>query len=275
MSATKPSAILILGCGYLGMRLLRRLLLTKSQLWATTRNKQKLNHIHHLGAAAVLFDINDSCTWGNLQVLDGVDLDIYFLLPPGQIDLTVLQQFVKLMKTWRLRRLLMTSSTVVYGSQLRTVDAMSAVDIDSPRAERQYAIEQSLGSYIDNAKIVRLAGLYGPDRIIGRQGMMDGQPLSGKSESYLNLIHVDDAADLLMNVMASETAAAIELGCDGRPVKRGQYYADLAASLVCDPPVFLEKGETGDGRKCDNRITVARTGWQPCHVDYRQSFQVE
>lgn len=81
MTATKPSVILIIGCGYLGMRLLRRLLLTGSQLWATTRNKEKLNHIHESGAVAVLFDINESATWGNLQALHGVNPDIYFLLP--------------------------------------------------------------------------------------------------------------------------------------------------------------------------------------------------
>lgn len=152
---------------------------------------------------------------------------------------------------------------------------MSAVDIDSPGAERQYAVEQSLVGSGDKVKIVRLAGLYGPDRVIGRQAIIDGQAIAGKSDSYLNLVHVDDAVDLLIKVMASETAEVIELGCDGRPVKRSQYYGDLAASLACDAPVFLETGERGEGRVCDNRITVARTGWQPCHVDYRQSFQVE
>jgi nucleoside-diphosphate-sugar epimerase len=275
MSASKQSAVLIIGCGYLGMRLLARLSRAGSPVWATTRNKEKISQIHQLGASATLFDLNEPDTWDNLVPLAGQRLEIYFLLPPGQIELASLHEFVAFMQTWPVHRLLMTSSSVVYGGQSRIVNADSEVDIDSPRAKQQYAIEQSLRDYGGDAKVVRLAGLYGPERIIGRQALMDGQTLPGRADSCLNLIHVDDAAELLINVMASDSAAAIELGCDGKPVSREQYYRDLAESLSSKPPVFQETEERGRGRRCDNRVTVKRTGWQPRYVDYLQSFYTE
>lgn len=273
MSTSKQSAVLIIGCGYLGMRLLSKLSRAGRQVWATTRNKEKSSLIQQAGATAALFDSNEPDTWDNLKVLAEQWLEIYFLLPPSQIEPASLNEFITRIQTWQVRRLLMTSSTVVYGRQTRTVDADSEVDIDSPRAKRQYAIEKTLGNYGSDARIVRLAGLYGPGRIIGRQAVIDGQVLPGKADSYLNLIHVDDAVELLVNIMASDTAAVIELGCDGVPVSRGQYYADLAEHLDCEAPSFLDnETERGRGRKCDKTITVQRCGWQPCYTDYRQCW---
>ncbi len=273
MTVIKQPAILIIGCGYLGMSLLHKLLDDNSQLWATTRSETRLNQINRAGASAVWFDINKAESWANLDPVTGLAPEIYFLLPPGKIELACLNEFLIYMQVRRLTRLVITSSTVVYGTQSRTVDADSDVNIDNPRAQRQYEIEQSFCNYAQDSRIVRLAGLYGPGRVIGRQTVIDGEVIRGRPDGYLNLIHVDDAAELLVKVMNSRTAAPVELGCDGRPVTRGQYYRELAESLACKPPEFMPTHGSGKGRECDNRITMERTGWRPLHTDYRQQWQ--
>jgi nucleoside-diphosphate-sugar epimerase len=219
--------------------------------------------------------LNNPETWVNLLPLTNHEIDVYFLLPPSQIEQAALRDFVTLMGTWQIRRMVMSSSTVVYGSQSRIVDADSEVNIDTARAERQYSIEQNMASSGIELKIVRLAGLYASDRIIGKQAILDGQALSGKGDNWLDLIHTTDAANLLIEVMASETASSIEMGSDGNPVRRAKYYGDLANYYSREVPAFRnEKTERGEGRRCENSITVERTGWRAAITDYRKGWLI-
>ena len=57
--------------------------------------------------------------------------------------------------------------------------------------------------------VVRLAGLYGPDRIIGLAAVRDGAPIVGDPQAMLNLIHADDAATLLIAVLEAAAPARI------------------------------------------------------------------
>ncbi len=264
---------LIIGCGYLGIRLLKRLSTMRDQVWATTRTAGKMKDIKNVGGSPLLLDISDENSWVNLEVLTEAPLEIYFLLPPSQIELASLKGFLSFMQSHSIVRLLMSSSTVVYGSSSRTVDADSEVKIDSKRAERQYSVEQCFEKFEGDSRILRLAGLYSADRIIGRESIIDGKTQSGHGESYLNLIHASDAVELLINVMSSQTAANIELACDGKPVMRVKYYSDLAMHLSCEAPEFSEKlSERGNGRQCDNQLTLQRTGWTPIITNYKEGW---
>ncbi|MFT5133035.1 MAG: nucleoside-diphosphate-sugar epimerase [Gammaproteobacteria bacterium] len=274
MTASKQNPILIIGCGYLGMRLASQITKKGMQVWATSRKEEKISRIRDAGAVDVLFDLNDPVSWKNLNFAKKSAVDIYFLLPPGQIELDTLNLFLALIHTWQVGRLVMTSSTVVYGGRARVVDADSKVDIDNDRAKRQYGIEQAVANYGGDVRIVRLAGLYGPDRIIGRQSVLNSQAIEGNADNHLNLIHVDDAAALLMTIMSSASAMAVELGSDGVPISRGRYYSDLAKFLGCKAPLFREnESNRGGNRQCDNTVTRTRTGWVPHYTDYRQAWQ--
>ena len=124
------------------------------------------------------------------------------------------------------------------------------------------------------ARVVRLAGLYGPGRVIGMRPLRQGDAIGGDRRALLNLIHVEDAAALLMTVASVGSAASIELGADGRPIPRQEYYEHLARRLGTN--VTWSESGTGYGagraratRACDIRLTCARTGWHPHYGDFR------
>jgi nucleoside-diphosphate-sugar epimerase len=122
---------------------------------------------------------------------------------------------------------------------------------------------------------VRLAGLYGPGRIVGMTTLLHGQGVGGDPEDLLNLIHVEDAAALLQAVAAADSSASIELGADGVPLRRRDYYEHLAMRLGV--PCRFGRGEDTVGfarrrsgsRACCIDPTCARTGWRPRHRDAR------
>jgi nucleoside-diphosphate-sugar epimerase len=169
-----------------------------------------------------------------------------------------------------LRRAVLSSSTAVYGDRAgATVTAETPVDASGERASRLLAIEHAWTATMRH-HVVRLAGLYGPGRVIGETSLSEGRIIDGDPDAWLNLIHVADAAALLTRCLGAR-ATAIELGCDGHPVPRRVYYATLAASLGCPMPGFSGQpaARGGASRRCDPRSTMARTGWWPMYRDFR------
>lgn len=257
---------LIIGNGYLGSRLCNNL--AAGNAWyshrslATATGQEK---------TALIIDVNTPETWEALSTIRGeAELVAYMLIPPSRIDVAVLPQFLDRLDRLPLKRRILASSTVVYGQAERVVDADSEVIIDSKRAHRQHDIEQAW-MQADHACVVRLAGIYGPGRVIGLQTVRDKQVINGAAEAWLNLIHVDDAATLLLAIAELPVAADYELGCDGVPMKRRDYYGMLAELLQQPAPEFASGPSAQNrGRCCTNELTVARTGWLPRHTDIRQ-----
>ena len=266
---------LIIGCGYLGQALVKELQLRQLPVHATTGHKHNLHRLENMGVSVGVLNINEPDTWHIRRQKEGGGLNIYCLVPPGQIGMDSWPAFVAHLQTLTLHKAILASSTVVYGRREREVDADSEVDIDSTRAERQYRIEEVWQRLGEVARIVRFAGLYGPGRIIGRRTVLNNERIPGQSGAWLNLIHISDAARLLLEISESQGAQTVELGCDGRPVLRCEYYGDLAKHLNCPPPVFSEhehEHEKKRGRRCSNKITIQRTGWQPQILDYKAGF---
>ena len=213
--------------------------------------------------------------------------------PTGEVDpsRTVIHGAKSILSQLRqgdIRRIVMVSSTGVYGqSNGEVVTADTPPDPQSGRAEMLYEGEQVwLDSDLD-CRVVRLAGLYGPNRVVGLQAVQQNSALVGQGDAWLNLIHVDDAVALLVAVMQSETAAQIELGSDGTPVRRLEYYNALA-SRIGAPPIRMVDDEaelqsmgldatrirsSGLGKRCDPTITMERTGWSPLYPSYLEGFE--
>jgi len=263
---------LIIGCGYLGRSLLKTLRGEKNYVVNRAEQHKPVNPSddnHQL-----ILNINDKHTWRNLDALsEKQSIRIYFMVPPSQIDRLAFPCFIERLNKLDVQNAILVSSTVVYGNKDRIVDANSDVNIDSERAERQCFVEQEWLAAIKKGSIIRFAGIYGPERVIGKNGILKGNTINGDPEGWLNLIHVDDGAELLSCIAAMDEPESIELACDGNPIKRSEYYSFLAEQLNQAAPIFShESNERGLGRRCDNSVTISRSGWQPVHVDFRRAI---
>lgn len=268
-SANDDCNALLIGCGYLGKVLLPRLIDHANVVCVSSRSSGQTESIALAGAQPLPFDINKPRSWRRFKQLAKGAFNLYCLVPPSLIDFVAFTAFIETVKSLPLQRAILTSSSVVYGMGERDVDADSEIMIDTARAQRQYAIEQAWMELGDAARIVRMVGLYGPGRIIGQNIIKRGDMVPVDPDSWLNLIHVEDAARLLLCVTESEDAATIELGCDGTPVRRGEYYHALAKHFGYPAPVFTsDQSIRGGNRRCFNDITRKRTKWRPLYPDY-------
>lgn len=264
---------IIFGCGYLGRRAAK---LWKSQgreVIVVTRSSERAEQFRRDGLLPCIADINQPQTLAQLPAADRVLWAVGFDRTPGQ---TQEQVFVDGLRNGldhigsRCRRFLYISSTSVYGQQDGSwVDESSPCEPTQPGGVCCLAGErlvQDRFSSMGSAVILRLAGIYGPERLLSRiADLKAGTPLAGSQAAWLNLIHVDDAASA---VIASADAASppnMVLVADDQPIQRGEYYARLAALVGAPPPRFDEsqsprRGSGGLNKRCSNRRLKAELG---------------
>src|SRR5439155_2367302 len=104
------------------------------------------------------------------------------------------------------------------------------------------AAEQLLHNspFAPKAIVLRLAGLYGPGRIPRAAEIKAGQPIAAPARGWLNLIHVEDAARIVLLAEERASPPRTYVVSDGVPVQRAEYYAELARLLNAPPPRFAE-----------------------------------
>lgn len=109
------------------------------------------------------------------------------------------------------------------------------------RAEECLARQRPNGRWV----ILRLAGIYGPNRVPRVNDIRAGRPLDGPQLGYLNLIHRDDAtAAILAAWERPDRKHRVYLVSDDRPVPRRQFYEEIARRLGRPAPTFLADAPT-------------------------------
>ncbi len=267
---------LIIGCGYLGTILAHQLGQTGTTVFATSRSPERLATLkNELGASGILFDPADPQTHSIQPVLDRIDrLDVFCLLPPSALADTLSRERLKaLLQRLPVNRAVLTSSTGIYGECAGgIVTATTEIRPVTERERRLCAIEECW-SELPGGRIVRLAGIYGPGRVIGARALREGRPVPGEPSALLNLIHAADAVGLLRRCMHPQGALRIEVGSDGTPVVREDYYRFLAREIGAAPPVFdRTRGDGDQGKAVDPSSSYERLGWWPRFPSYREGL---
>ncbi len=255
---------LIVGCGYVGMRVASKWLKQGDSVFAFTRSNARANELSQYGIKPLVWnwlagglpDVNASLwTFPELKasklatILIAVTHAVQQDLPPVETHTRGLHHLAGLLKTmgwWESgqpqTKWVYLSTTGVFGPSPPGdwVDEDSDVFPERPGSIAALAGENWITEHIFKESHVNLrsAGIYGPDRIPRWQSIRDQTPLQVDPNSYLNLIHVDDLAAMVVAV--SSATLQFELYCvsDGVPVRRKEYYEYISKLGNWPQPVF-------------------------------------
>jgi nucleoside-diphosphate-sugar epimerase len=241
MQADAPST-LVIGCGYLGRRVAALWQAQGRRVHATTRRPEEAVAFRAQALTPIVCDVLDVA---GLKALPAVETVLYAVGFDRTSGATMRAVYVEglantLAQLPRPRRFLYVSSSSVYGQ----TDG-DWVDEDSPTEPQEesgrivFAAEELLRVRLPEAIVLRFSGIYGPGRLLRRQTIERGEPIVGDADTWLNLIHVEDGARAVL--------AAEELGqpgqvvniCDDVPVRRRDFYTELARALGAPPPHFV------------------------------------
>ncbi|MEY3460323.1 MAG: hypothetical protein RL215_3480 [Planctomycetota bacterium] len=291
---TAPASVLIAGCGYTGLRAARFWRNCGAAVAAVTRSAERANLLAKEGLQPLVLDLGCQAGWPDLPRTELVVWCVGYDRSGGYsreaVWLDGLQRFLKqLPETENPRRILLTSSTSVYGD-------CGGGDVDEqtpPRPEQEGGraclaaegvLEDFAGSTGTACVVLRLAGIYGPGRLLRRLEDLRAQvPIAADPDSWLNLVHVDDIVRSLdfcarhpnpppvMNVAAEATAT-----------RRG-YYQTLAELAGTPGPVFgMSDSSRGVARGGNRRITsICRKplgltfAYENCRAGLQQALTTE
>ena len=281
VSDAKPSG-LVVGCGYLGYRVARAWRDLGWTVSAVTRSDKRAAEFSDQDLAPLLADVTQPDSLASLPEADVV------LFAVGrdrertsqsmrEVSLDGLENVLDVLGETT-TRFIFISSTGVYAQS----DG-DRVNEDSPTqpirengqvlVEAEALVRSRLGM---RGYVLRLAGLYGPGRLISRrETLVSGTPLGGRPDAWLNLIHVDDAARAVVTASTIE-ADGLEnrmwLICDDRPVRREEFFGRLAELFEAPPPTFdVARGGSridGLGKRCQNARLRKELGLELLYPDF-------
>jgi nucleoside-diphosphate-sugar epimerase len=276
---------LIFGCGYLGKRVAREWIKHGFEVHAITRSQEHANGLRELGIHPIIADICDADSLTKLPAVDVVLHAIGFDRQSGmsqeQVTCGGTQNLLKAIKD-RYERLIHISSTSVFGQcDGEWVDETSECRPTQSGGQCALAAENMIrDAHVvgkdPKAFILRLAGIYGPDRLLSRiEILQSGRSLAGRGDAWLNLIHVDDAVKAILTCAACDLPSDTFVVVDDRPLLRRDYFETFARLIGAPIPTFdptqpTQRGSGGINKRCSNLRAQQKLGWRP---DYDSAIQ--
>jgi nucleoside-diphosphate-sugar epimerase len=259
-------AKLIVGCGYLGDRVRQLWQAAGETVYAVTRSAERAEAWAGEDVKPLVTDITKPLTVQPPADIETVLFAVGFDPKAGTSIREVYVDGLARVLSWlpaTLQRFIYISSTGVYGSfDGDWIDESSPCEPLREGGKACLAAEQLLASspLADRAVILRLAGIYGPGRIPRAADLLAGKPIEAEPGGYLNLIHVADAARIVILAEEHRECSRCLLVSDGQPVLRGEYYAELARLVGAPPPQFVAPPIGGPPKRgsADKRINNAR-----------------
>jgi nucleoside-diphosphate-sugar epimerase len=272
---------LILGCGYLGSRVARLWQARGENVAAVTRSAGRASVLRSAGYLPIVADVTDATSLRQLQKIGDIDSVLYAVGFDRAAGKAMREVYVEGLRNTidaladTVKRLIHVSTTGVHSqndgswinedSPCEPTREGGRVCLEAESVVRQHTIEP-------RAIVLRLAGIYGPGRIPRLEELLAGTPILAAPEAWLNLIHVDDAARIVLAVEQQVKPPRTYLVSDGHPVRRREYYAEAARLLDAPPPVFAAGASAvaADRRDAsDKRVNNARL---MCEIDIQLQY---
>jgi nucleoside-diphosphate-sugar epimerase len=272
--------LVICGYGWLG-RYLGKAMSATHTIIATTRSEEKALKISDKHIKGLVFSLGDDTTT-LCEALGNATLVLN--IPPGRRN-TQLDDFTDNMLTLidnavaaRVARIIFISTTSVYGDNRTDVlNEHASTQPETASAKAHVAIEQHLLDLKANAnvdvKIVRLAGLTGPDR--HPVNSLSGRTLNAGNKR-INLVHIHDVvaalktlilADSSKNNTSKTDSTDLYHLCSLQHPKRGDYYTQAAQKKGIAAPTFSESDLAPTGKVIDAKASWALLGILPDYAN--------
>jgi len=202
----KRNTVVILGSGYLARFML---FLTDFYHNVLHTSRDPEHHLMWLPQTQRLrFDLNETDTWSHIPS----DADLLWCFPAS--PLPAVQHFASHINAPS-RPLVVLGSTSAYDAGITHdypppwIDETAPLDLEKPRVQGEEFLRAECG-----AIVLRVAGIYGPDRH-PYEWIKNGRV--GLSDKYVNLIHVEDLAAICLAALAHGVSGTVYNVSDGMP----------------------------------------------------------
>lgn len=284
--------ILIVGCGYVGLALGPELKKQGHEVFGMRRTAACQADFAQAGINLVVADISRPETLLSLPgpfdwIVNTASAGQGGVNEYRQLYLEGTRNLLAWMRSTPLKKYIYTSSTSVYGqTDGSTVKEDSVVEPPTETGVILRETEQLLLSAVAEWKcpavILRLAGIYGPERgYYFRQFLAGTAKIEGTGQRYMNMIHRDDVVGVVLEVLKAGRAGEVFNGVDDEPVTQLHFFRWLAESLGKDLPPFdtteppAERKRGWTNKRVLNRKLKMQLGYNFRYPTFRQGYTAE
>ncbi len=283
---------LIVGCGYVGLPLGAELVRLGHEVSGLRRSVSAESELKAAGIQPLFGDVTKSETLAGLP--REFDWVVNCVASSGggaedyrQIYLQGTCNLVEWLSALPLKKCVYTSSTSVYGqtdgSQVKESSATeplaetAKVLLETERLLLAAARERTFP-----AVILRVAGIYGPDRGHWfKQFLKNEARIEGDGSRFLNMIHRDDLIGCIIAALKSGRPGEIYNAVDDEPVSQANFFQWLAEELgKRPPPAAPERSDENRKRgvtnkRVSNRKLKMELGYQFKYPNFRIGYSAE
>jgi nucleoside-diphosphate-sugar epimerase len=243
-SLLRRPRLLIVGCGDVGLRVLR-LLAGRWRVRVLSSTPTRATLLRTTGAQVLAGDLDQP---QSLSRLGGLADAVLYLAPPpaqGERDPRIAALLAALARRSGPACLVYASTTGVYGDAGGArFDETRPVAPATARAQRRVDAERQVRLYGRRhgarVSILRVPGIYAPNRAGGdpRQRVARGTPvLAADEDVFTNHIHADDLARICVAALVRGAPQRIYHASDDSTLKMGDYLDQVAdAAGLARPP---------------------------------------
>ena len=197
------------------------------------------------------------------------------------------QHLVDWLHSTPLKKFVYTSSTSVYGQTDNSiVKESSSTQPASATSQLLVETEKVLLDAAQQKKfpavILRVAGIYGPDRgHLFQQYLKNQARMAGKGERLINMIHRDDLVGAIIAALKNGRPGEVYNAVDDEPVTQIYFFRWLSETLGKYLPPFATEAESAErkrgltNKKVSNRKLKMELGYQLKYPTFRQGYTAE
>ena len=239
--------LLIVGCGDVGLRVLR-LLHKRWRVLALTSSPDRTTELRVAGALPLAGNLDQPSTLARLAGL--ADAVLHLAPPParGARDTRTANLLHALMRKDRVRRFVYASTSGVYGDcGGARFDETRPLQPTTERAMRRVDAEARVRWYGRHTgvrcSVLRIPGIYGPGRL-STDRIRTGMPVIEEKEANPgNRIHVDDLATCCIAALSPDVPDGIYNVGDGNHRSGTWFTSEVARQVGLPPPPTISLAE--------------------------------
>ncbi len=252
--------ILIIGCGDVGERLVRRYR-GQAHFFALARSVAGAARLRELGVKPFIGDLDQPDSLQRLPCVDGV---FHFAPPPadGARDTRTRHLLRALSRQGHPDKLVYISTSGVYGDcggawvqesrATAPVNARAKRRVDAETQLRVWGARQQV-----RVAILRAPGIYAADRLPLERIRRGTPALMADEDSYTNHIHADDLARLAWVAMFRARPQRIYHAVDAQPMKMGDWFDSCADAFALPRPPRVTR-DAADGLLSEALLSFLR-----------------
>ncbi len=284
--------VLIIGCGYLGTPLARRLVESGHQVWGMRRSADGAEELRAAGIQPVIANVVDPATLPAIEK-EGWDWVVNAVSSKGggpeayqQVYLQGTRNLIRWLSNRPPRRYLHVSSSSVYGqtdgsevTELSPADPANGTSRVLVETERLLVEENPDRQF--QSMILRAAGIYGPGRgHLFHQFLQGEARLTGDGSRWLNMVHLDDLVEMCVALLDRGRSGERYNGADNEPVTERDFFQWLADTLHRPLPPSIPEDQKSRKRgatnkRISNRKIREEVGVALRYPSYREGYGAE